>query len=187
MDEDIKNALKVLLDGGTILYPTDTIWGIGCDATNEKAVKKVYNIKNRIDTKSMLILIDKFSRIKDYVIQIPKIISGILESENKPLTIIYPGAKNLAANLINVDGSIGIRIVNDEFCNKLISKFKKPIVSTSANISGNPAPKNFCEILPDITKKIDYVVKWRQDDNNQYDPSKIIKVNENGKVEVIRE
>lgn len=186
MNEDIKNALKVLINGGTLLYPTDTVWGIGCDATNEEAVKKVFKIKKRADTKSMLVLIDDFSRIKDYVTQIPKVVLKILESENKPLTIIYPGAKNLASNLINIDGSIGIRIVKDEFCNRLISEFKKPIVSTSANISGKPAPTKFSEINPEIKKNIHYVVKWRQDDSSQYWASGIIKVAVNGKVEVIR-
>jgi L-threonylcarbamoyladenylate synthase len=186
MTEDIKKALDILNEGGTILYPTDTIWGIGCDATNENAVKKVYKIKNRTDTKSMLILVENYSMLKDYIEQIPSKATEILASEKKPITIIYPGARNLAENLIASDRSIGIRVVRDEFCLKLIHQFKKAIVSTSANISGKPAPKNFNEIDTEIIKSVDYVVKWRQDDFSQNNPSGIIKIGVNDEVEVIR-
>jgi len=186
MIEDINKALEVLNEGGTILYPTDTIWGIGCDATNETAVKKVYKIKKRTDSKSMLVLVDDLKMIKDYVKAIPDTIPKILERGNKPLTIIYPGARNLASSLISSDGSIGIRIVNDEFCVRLISEFKRPVVSTSANISGYPSPGNFNDIDAEIFKNVDYIVRWRQDDNAQNKPSGIIKIGKNGEVEVIR-
>jgi L-threonylcarbamoyladenylate synthase len=186
MKEDIKSALEIIKKGGTILYPTDTIWGIGCDATDVDAVQKIYKIKKRTDTKSMLVLVDTRDRIKRYVKVIPQIVTQILKSENKPLTIIYPEAKNLAANLIAGDGTIGIRIVKDEFCKKLIARLDKPIVSTSANITGETAPRNFREIDDEILRKVDYIVKWRQDDDSQNSPSAIIKIGINSEVEIIR-
>ena len=187
MIEDLQRALDTLHVGGIILYPTDTVWGIGCDATNSNAVEKVYKIKQRTDTKSMLVLVEDFFRLKNYVEQIPENINELLRRETKPLTIIYPGAKNLALNLIAEDGSIGIRIVKDEFCFHLIRSFKKPIVSTSANFSGNPAPGNFSEINPEIIKSVDYVVRYRQKDSSEGKPSRIIKVGTKGEIEVIRE
>ncbi|MBN2213918.1 MAG: threonylcarbamoyl-AMP synthase [Bacteroidales bacterium] len=187
MNEDIINSLRVLEQGGVILYPTDTIWGIGCDATNEKAVQRIYQIKKREDLKSMLVLIDNPDRLYQYVSQIPEIAWDILEAAVSPITIIYPGVKNLAANLIAGDRSAGIRITSDRFCQKLIHRFKKPVVSTSANISGKDAPQVFNEIDPVIKKSVDYIVNWRQDDLSCHKPSGIIKLGVNGEVEVIRE
>ena len=187
MLKDIEKALEVLEHGGTIIYPTDTIWGIGCDATNELAVQKIYDLKKRADTKSMLILVEKIERINDYVEIIPEIARQIIEVANKPLSIVFPNAQNLAKNLINQDGSIGIRVVKDEFCCQLISRFNKPIVSTSANESGRPAPKRFSEINKNLLSKIDYTVKWRQNENSEAIPSSIIKCGIKGEIEIIRE
>lgn len=186
MTEDITKAIEILNEGGTILYPTDTIWGIGCDATNEKAVSKVYKLKKRTNTKSMLILVENFSMIKYYIEKLPVKAEEIIAREKNPLTIIYPGARNLAANLTSDDKNIGIRIVKDEFCLRLIHLFKKAIVSTSANISGMQAPGNFSEINNEIIKGVDYIVKWRQDDYSRFNPSSIIKIGANEEVVVIR-
>jgi L-threonylcarbamoyladenylate synthase len=186
MIEDIKKALEVLRKGGTILYPTDTIWGIGCDTTNPDAVKRVYEIKKRNDNKSMLVLLDEVLRLNEYVSQVPDIAWDLIEVTDSPLTIIYPGAKNLASNIVAPDGSVGIRITHDEFCKRLIGQFKKPIVSTSANVSEKSAPANFTEIDPAIIDAVDYVVQWRQDDYTHYAPSGIIKLGLKGEVQVIR-
>jgi len=169
------------------LYPTDTIWGIGCDASNEKAVQKIYEIKKRADSKSMLILIDDATRIPSYVEEMPELAWDLIELSEKPLTIIYSGAKNLAKNLIAEDGSVGIRVSRDNFTQELIRRFKKPIVSTSANISGQPAPAFFDEISEEIKSSVDYVVNHRQDDFTKSAPSGIIKLGVNGEVKVIRE
>ena len=185
-DPDLKRTLEVLKEGGIVLYPTDTIWGIGCDATNEKAVEKVFQIKQRSDQKSMLVLLDNSNKIPSYVNEIPDIVWDLIDLADKPLTIIYSGAKNLAKNLISSDGSIGIRITNDLFTQKLISKFGKPIVSTSANLSGEPAPSNYSEISRKIIDAVDYVVKWRQDDVSKIMPSDIIKLEPNGEIQIIR-
>lgn len=187
MKADIEQALEVLKKGGTILYPTDTIWGIGCDATNEEAVAKVYEIKKRSDSKSMLILVDSIARLYSYINIVPDVAHDLIELSDKPLTIIYPGARNLALNLISDDGSVGIRVVNDEFCKKLIERFKKPIVSTSANISEKGSPRNFSEISDVIKKSVDYVVQWRQDDRNMGKPSGIIKLGVKNEIKIIRE
>ena len=187
MKEDIDNAVKVLREGGVILYPTDTIWGIGCDATNQHAVERIYEIKERSDEKSMIILVDTENRILSYVSTMPEVAWDLVEVSEKPLTIIYPGAKNLAENLIAPDRSIGIRVTRDSFCIKLISRLKKPIVSTSANISGEKPPANFHEINTLIMNKVDYVVKYRQDDVSRSSPSGIIKLGTGGEVKIIRE
>jgi L-threonylcarbamoyladenylate synthase len=187
MKEDIVNAVGILEQGGIILYPTDTIWGIGCDATNEKAVQKIYQIKKREDLKSMLVLIDSPDKLYQYVTQIPDVAWEILDAAVSPVTIIYPGVKNLAANLIAGDRSAGFRITRDRFCQQLIHRFKKPVVSTSANISGKAAPQVFIEIDPVIRKSVDYIVNWRQDDLSRHKPSGIIKLGVNGEIKVIRE
>ena len=187
MIEDLLQAVRTLREGGVILYPTDTIWGIGCDATNDKAVERIYALKQRHDEKSMLVLLDDASKIEDYVEEMPEIAWNLIEVADKPLTIIYPGAMNLAGNLIAADGSIGIRIVKDEFCNKLIRKLGKPIVSTSANISGMPWPPNFHKIDRKLVKAVDYVVTLRQNDEERGKPSGIIKLGRKGEVQVIRE
>ena len=186
MQEEIKKAIDVLYKGGVILYPTDTIWGIGCDATNEDAVKKIYEIKKRSDTKSMLVLLDDVTRIPAYINVMPEIAWDLIDVADKPLTIIYPNAKNLAKNLVADDKSIGIRIANDDFCNQLIRKFRKPIVSTSANISGDKNPANFSEINENIKNSVDYIVNHRQNDITKSQSSQIIKLGVGGEIEVIR-
>ena len=187
MQEDIKKALEILKNGGVILYPTDTVWGLGCDATNEDAVLKIYGIKKRIDSKSMLILVDHSGRIAPYVKEVPEIAWELIDAAVSPITIIYPGAKNLAKNLIAEDGSVGIRIPDDDFCCELIKKFGKPIVSSSANISGEKFPATFSEISEEIKESVDYIVKWRQDDMTKKAPSSIIKLGEGGLFKIIRE
>ncbi len=187
MINDINNALTILKQGGIILYPTDTVWGIGCDATCEDAVERIYKIKKRHDSRSMLILLDSIHRLTQYAGTIPDVAFELNEVSVNPLTIIYPDAKNLAPNLPAEDNSIGIRIIHDEFCRKLIERLKKPLVSTSANISGKPAPPGFHNIDPEIKKAVDYIVEWRQNDLSAVSPSGIIKLGQNGEVQVIRE
>ncbi len=184
--KDIDKAVEVLRKGGVILYPTDTIWGLGCDATNPQAVEKIYKIKQRSNSKSMLILLDSMNKLMDYA-YVPSMAWELIKVSNHPLTIIYPEAKNLASNLIAEDGTIGIRIVRDDFCRDLIRAFGKPIVSTSANISGKPAPANFKEISPEIKKQVDYIVNWRQNDTRRARPSSIIKLEKNNEVIIIRQ
>ena len=187
MKEDINRSLDALKHGGVILYPTDTIWGLGCDATNSKAVERIYQIKERESGKSMLILVDYPARVERYVEIMPDVAWDLIDVADKPLTIIYPQAKHLADNLIAYDGSIGIRVVKDSFCQQLITRFKKPIVSTSANYSIHAPPANFSEIEPKIIDSVDYVVKWRQNETRKSKPSGIIKLGPNGEVKVIRE
>ncbi len=186
MKEDIKQALKILREGGVILYPTDTVWGLGCDASNEKAVKRIYEIKQRTDSKSMLVLVENPAMISYYVSNMPDVAWDLIEVADSPLTIIYDNAKNFAKNLIAEDGSIGIRVSNEDFTKKLIRQFRAPIVSTSANISGKPTPANFDEISEEIINQVDYVVKYRQEDYTKAKPSKIIKLKSNGEINIIR-
>jgi L-threonylcarbamoyladenylate synthase len=183
---DIKSCIDVLQNGGLILYPTDTIWGIGCDATNEKAVAKIYELKKRPDKKSMIILLANEKYLPDYVLHTNPQVFDYLKTVNKPTTVIYEGAINLAKNLINKDGSIAIRIVKDDFCRQLITAFKKPIVSTSANISGHAAPQIFTAIDSAIKNGVDYIVQHRQDDAIPAAPSAIIKWNADGSLFIIR-
>lgn len=186
MKEDLENAIRILNKGGLILYPTDTIWGIGCDATNVEAVKKVYALKQRVDSKSMLVLLNNPNRLESYLDEVPDVAWELLDVADKPMTIIYDGAKNMANNLVADDGSIGIRIVNEPFCDGLLTRFKKPIVSTSANISGLNAPANFSEISEEIKKGVDYIVKYKQDELVENTPSSIIRLGAGGKVSIIR-
>lgn len=187
MNEDIFKAVEVLKKGGIILYPTDTIWGIGCDATNASAVSKIFKLKQREETKSMLILVENSNRISRCVKEVPEIAWQLIETNDRPMTIIYPEALNyLAENLIGKDKSIGIRVVQDEFCQRLIGKLNKPIVSTSANVSGLPSPGIFDEISNEIIAGVDYVVNWRQNDTIRSEPSSIIKIWIDGKIEIIR-
>lgn len=186
MIDDLKAALEVLHKGGVILYPTDTIWGIGCDACNEAAVSRVYAIKNRTDSKSMLVLMENASLLERYVDEVPEIAYDLIELTEKPLTIIYDKAKNLAKNLFASDGSIGIRITTEKFSSELIRHFKRPIVSTSANLSGKPSSASFDEIEPEIIEAVDYVVKYRQDDTQKALPSGIIKLGRSGEIKIIR-
>ncbi|NBC82247.1 MAG: threonylcarbamoyl-AMP synthase [Bacteroidetes bacterium] len=186
MHQEIKKTVEILRNGGVILYPTDTIWGIGCDATNTQAIAKIYKLKQRHDAKSMLILMDSPNRLPQYIQEVPEIAWELMEVADKPLTIIYPGAKNLAPNLLAEDGSVGIRIAHDEFCENLIRQFKKPIVSTSANISGQPAPSGYADISPEIAENVDYVVHHRQEEQNASAPSQIIKIGLGGEIQIIR-
>jgi L-threonylcarbamoyladenylate synthase len=185
-EEDLKNSLKVLREGGVILYPTDTVWGLGCDATSASAVEKIYKIKSRTETKSLIILVDGPGMLERYVRDIPEVVSQITEVSDSPLTIIYPVGKNLAPGVCSEDGSAGIRICNDDFCSELIRRFRKPVVSTSANISGRPSPSNFYEIDDAVKGAADYVVKYRQFDRRKYSSSPVIKVEKNGVIKIIR-
>jgi L-threonylcarbamoyladenylate synthase len=183
---DIDNALKILKGGGIILYPTDTIWGIGCDATNEAAVRRIYKLKEREDRKSMLVLLANEGSVERYTTNVPEIAWELLEVADTPLTIIYPGARNFAPSLVAEDGSIGIRITKEEFTATLINRFGKPLVSTSANISGKSSPANFSAIDPEIIRRVDYVVHYRQDDTTAARPSSIIKLGPKGEIVIIR-
>ena len=184
-ENDILKCLGTLREGGIILYPTDTIWGIGCDATNEDAVKKIYELKKRPDEKSMIVLVGGEKEILRYVTQPDLSIFDHLKTTQKPTTVIYEGAIGFADNLIAKDGSIAIRICKDEFCRHLIKRFRKPIVSTSANISGGSSPKNFSEISDEVKNNVDYVVQYRQDDEATGEPSSLIKW-EKGKAVILR-
>ncbi|WP_372946692.1 L-threonylcarbamoyladenylate synthase [Mariniphaga sp.] len=186
MHNDIKKAVDVLKSGGIILYPTDTIWGIGCDATNPEAVARIYQIKQREDSKSMLVLMENPALLERYVNDVPEIAWDLVEISTTPLTVIYPGAKNLASNLIAEDGSIGIRFTKEEFTQKLLQRFRRPIVSTSANLSGQKSPVFFNEISEEIKNQMDYIVEYRQDDVNPAQPSSIIKLWPGGRIDIIR-
>lgn len=194
--EDLQAALRVLREGGIIVYPTDTVWGIGCDATNEEAVRKIYAMKQREDSKSMLVLLDSPAKLNYYVADIPDAAWALLEasdtsdlsdsSDQKPLTIIYPNARNMAKNLIAEDGSIGIRITNEPFSKALCAQLKHPIVSTSANISGQPTPRFYREINEVILDFADYCCLFRREDDTPSEPSSIIKINADGTFKIIR-
>ena len=178
--------MQILQEGGTILYPTDTIWGIGCDATNEKAIEKVFKIKKREQSKSLIVLVSDNGMLNRFVKEVPVQAWYLVEVSDTPLTIIYDSARGLAKNVLADDGSMGVRMVRDEFCQRLIHKFGKPIVSTSANVSGEPAPHLYDEISEEIKSKVDYIVNWRQDDFSEAKPSSIIKIRENGEFSIIR-
>lgn len=185
-DEDIKKAVEVMRQGGVILYPTDTIWGIGCDATNEEAVKKVYEIKKRADSKAMICLVDTPDRVQRYVQEIPAVAWDLMELAEKPLTIIFDGAKNLAPNLLAEDGSVGIRVTREEVSNQLCYRFQKPVVSTSANISGEPSAACFAEISEEIRNAVDYIMESRQKETRKCQSSSIIKLGVGGEIQIIR-
>lgn len=184
--EDLKGALKMLKEGGIILYPTDTIWGLGCDATNSSAIANIYKIKSRPETTSLIILVNGEAMIERYVKDVPEIAFQITGISDKPLTIIYPEGKNLAPGICSEDSSVGIRICNDPFCHELITRFRKPIVSTSANLSGNPSPAHFGEIDEKIINAVDFVVKYRQEDRQKQTVSPVIKIDKNGVINIIR-
>lgn len=186
MQEDIKKALEVLKNGGVILYPTDTIWGIGCDAANPEAVKRIYQIKKREDSKSMLVLMENPALLDRYVDDVPEVAWDLVEITTTPLTVIYPNAKNLAPNLIAKDGSIGIRFTKEEFTTQLLKRFRRPLVSTSANISGEKQAAFFEEISEEIKNQVDYIVEYRQEDTSPTQPSSIIKLGSGGKIEILR-
>ena len=202
---DLEEAVRVLRAGGVIVYPTDTVWGIGCDATNEEAVRRVYALKRRADSKSMLVLLDAPGKLQGYVEEVPEMAWELLEctmedlprpltpspqagrgSSSRPLTIIYPGAKNLAKNLIAEDGSVGIRITQEPFSKALCERLRRPIVSTSANISGEPAAKTFRQISEEVLRQVDYVCQFRRDDEDEKQPSSIIKLGLHNEIQIIR-
>ncbi|MHA7830536.1 MAG: L-threonylcarbamoyladenylate synthase [Flagellimonas sp.] len=186
MIEEINNCNKVLQDGGLILYPTDTVWGIGCDATNPKAIKKVYALKKREDTKALICLVANQAMLERHVKEVPDVAYDIMDLATKPTTIVFDEPMGIASNLVAEDNTLAIRVASDKFCQYLINKFRKPIVSTSANISGHPTPKQFKDIDEEILKGVDYVVNL-QNENTNPSPSAIIKLSNDGQVKVIRE
>ena len=186
MIEEIKKACQVMRDGGVILYPTDTIWGIGCEATNPEAVRRVYDIKQRIDSKALLVLVDSPVKVDFYVSDVPEIAWDLLEVAEKPLTIIYSGARNLAPNLLAEDGSVGIRVTREAFSQRLCQQFRKAIVSTSANVSGQPSPASFADISEEIKSAVDYIVDFRREEKIAASPSSIIKLGQGGLIQIIR-
>lgn len=185
-EEDIKNAVKVLREGGVILYPTDTVWGIGCDATNAKAVAKVYDIKHRDDSKALICLVDSDARLQRYVRNVPAVAWELLDAAIKPTTVILDDATNLASNLIAEDGSIALRITREAFSHELCYRFQKAIVSTSANISGEPAAQNYRDISEEILNSVDYVCWSRRQEHKPHTPSSIIRLKPDGEVTIIR-
>ena len=185
-EEDIRKAVEVMRKGGVILYPTDTVWGIGCDATNEEAVRKVYDIKQRDDSKALICLVDSDARLQRYVRDVPDVAWQIIDCCDRPTTLILDGAVNLAPNLIAEDGSIGIRITQEPFSKELCYRFQKAIVSTSANISGEPAAHNYCDIDPRVIEAVDYVCWSRRQEHKPHTPSSIIKLGRGGEVQIIR-
>ena len=186
MNKEFYNTLNALKAGKIILYPTDTVWGIGCDATDEFAVEKVFEIKNREESKSLVILVDSVEMLENYLDNIPLEALKLLKKSTRPTTIIYEASKGLAKNVIAMDNTVAIRIVKDEFCQNLIKEFQKPIVSTSANISSKPTPRSFKEIEPSILDAVDYIVNLRQNEITN-SPSKIIRISAKGELSIIRE
>jgi len=184
--EDLKKACEVMQKGGVILYPTDTVWGIGCDATNSEAVKRVYDIKQRDDSKALICLVDSDARLQRYIRKVPDVAWQLLDCCDKPTTVILDGAVNLAENLIAEDGSVGIRITQEPFSKELCFRFQKALVSTSANISGEPAAQNYPDIDPKIIEAVDYVCWSRRQEHKPHKPSSIIKLTEDGQVTIIR-
>ncbi len=187
MKEDILKACEVLNAGGIILYPTDTIWGIGCDATNEEAVRKVYELKKRSDSKAMIVLIDIPVKLDYYLTEVPDMAWDLIEVSEKPLTIIYDKARHVAENLIAKDGTLAIRVTQEKFSQELCRRFRKAIVSTSANVSGEISPQNFAQISDIIKNGVDYIVGFRQEETSNPKPSSIIKLGLGGEIKIIRE
>ena len=185
-EEDIRNAVKVLREGGIILYPTDTVWGIGCDATNAEAVAKVYKIKHRNDSKALICLVDSDARLQRYVRNVPAVAWDLLDAATKPTTVILDGAVNLASNLIAEDGSIALRITKEPFSHELCYRFQKALVSTSANISGEPAAQNYKDIAQELLDSVDYVCWSRRQEHKPHTPSSIIRLKPDGEVTIIR-
>lgn len=184
--DDMEQAVKTLREGGIILYPTDTIWGIGCDATNADAVKRVYEIKRRQDSKAMIVLANSDAMIANHVEQAPEVAWDVVTLATNPTTVIFDKGRNLAPNLMAADGSVAFRLTREDFSSQLCFHLRRPIVSTSANISGQPSPKSFGDIADEIIKAVDYVVRYRQDDRTPASPSSIIKIGNKGEVKIIR-
>ena len=185
--EDMAEAVRVLKAGGVILYPTDTVWGLGCDATNAEAVERIYRIKQRQDSKALIVLADSEAMISRYVAEVPEVAWDVIELATKPTTVIFDRGLNLAPNLLTQDGSVGIRLSREAFSSQLCFHLRKPIVSTSANVSGQPSPRIFREIIEEIRQQVDYVVRYRQDDIKPASPSSVIKLGRGGEVKIIRE
>lgn len=185
-EEDIRQAVETMRKGGVILYPTDTVWGIGCDATNAEAVARIYKIKQRDDSKAMICLVDSDARLQRYVRNVPNVAWELLDCVDKPTTVILDGAVNLASNLIADDGSIALRITDEPFSKELCYRFQKAVVSTSANISGEPTAQNYCDISQDILDAVDYVCWSRRQEHKPHTPSSIIKLGMDGEVRIIR-
>ncbi len=186
MQDDLKKAVEELKKGGVILYPTDTVWSLGCDATNAEAVARIYHIKQHEDAKSMLILLENPALLERYVNDVPDVAWDLVEITTTPLTVIYPGAKNLPDNLIADDGSIGIRFTKELFTTQLLQRFRRPVVSASANIHGETAPSFFDEIPEILKEQVDYVVQYRQEDTVPVKPPSIIKLGPGGKIDILR-
>ena len=186
LQEEVKKAIEVLKQGGVILYPTDTVWGIGCDATNEEAVRKVYALKRRVEAKAMICLVDSADRLARYVRNVPDVVWDMVDLATQPLTVIYEHAGGIAPNLLAEDRTVGIRVTQETFSKALCYRFQKPIVSTSANLSGEPTPQTFAEISDEVKQAVDYVVRFNQRSREKHQPSKIIRVKENGEFEIIR-
>ena len=184
--EDIKNAVECMRKGGVILYPTDTVWGIGCDATNAEAVAKVYKIKKREDSKALICLVDSDNRMQRYFRNVPNVAWQLIEVAVKPTTVILDNATGVAENLVAEDGSLAMRVTREPFSKELCYRFQKPIVSTSANISGEPAAQNYCDISPELLEAVDYVCWSRRQEHKPHTPSSIIKLSQNGEVKIIR-
>ncbi len=184
--EDIKNAVECMRKGGVILYPTDTVWGIGCDATNAEAVAKVYKIKQRDDSKALICLVDSDNRMQRYFRNVPNVAWQLIDVAVKPTTVILDNATGVAENLVAEDGSLAMRVTKEPFSQELCYRFQKPIVSTSANISGQPAAQNYCDIAPELLEAVDYVCWSRRQEHKPHTPSSIIKLSENGEVTIIR-
>lgn len=185
--EDMAEAVRVLKAGGVILYPTDTVWGLGCDATNAEAVERIYRIKQRQDSKALIVLADSEAMISRYVAEVPEVAWDVIELATRPTTVIFDRGLNLAPNLLAQDGSVGIRLSREAFSSQLCFHLRKPIVSTSANVSGQPSPRIFREIIGEIRQQVDYVVRYRQDDITLASPSSVIKLGRGGEVKIIRE
>ena len=186
MTEEILKTVEVLKNGGIILYPTDTVWGIGCDATKHKSIDRIFKIKKRDASKSLIILLDEYEKLFTYVEKVPEIAFDLINNSDSPITVVYPNAKNLAENIIGKDGSIGIRIVKDEFCKKIINLLNQPLVSTSANISGEPTPLIYSRISQKIITQVDYIVDYNRTKIIQLKPSTIVKFNEKGEYIIVR-
>ncbi|MHC5354896.1 L-threonylcarbamoyladenylate synthase [Myroides sp. LJL115] len=186
IQQEVHNAYQVIKDGGIILYPTDTIWGIGCDANNSQAVKKIYELKKRMETKSMIVLVNGDRLMHRIFPQIPEVAWDIIDYSEKPTTLVLDNPQHVAKEVISSDNSLGVRIIKDPFCYKLIERMKSPLVSTSANISGYPSPRNFYEISLDIIEGVDYIVKLRQEETKPGTPSTVIKLKQNNQVTILR-
>ncbi|MFO7575127.1 MAG: L-threonylcarbamoyladenylate synthase [Bacteroidales bacterium] len=187
-EDDITRSVEILRSGGVILYPTDTIWGLGCDPSNEEAIEKVYQLKRRPAEKSMIILVDSVAMLERYTSVIHEVVYELIEAEERPLTLVLPAAGSLLCpSLISPEGFIAVRICRDEFCSSLIGRFRKPVVSTSANLSGEPPPEVFSDIMGEIVTGADYVVSHRRNDTRRAKPSPVIKIDESGVIKILRQ